>query len=100
MVIQRVSDIRSIRQEHVSKGALVLVVAMRLDRNFFSEGEVSGGALAVSLALPRAVDAAETDALRVVVRIFKGVAVQDPTPSTWEAVTATEQALIRPLFGR
>ena len=47
MVIQRVSDVRSIRQEHASKGALVLVVAMRLDRDFFPECVVSGDVLGV-----------------------------------------------------
>jgi hypothetical protein len=43
----------------------------------------------------------EADTFRaVVVQDFDGVAVQVPPPSTLEAVTATEQALIRPLFGR
>ena len=54
--------------------------------------------LTVSLILTQR---AEADAVRVlVVQDFEGVAVQVPHPSTLEAVTATVQALIRPLFGR
>jgi hypothetical protein len=36
----------------------------------------------------------------VAVQNFEGAAVPVPPPSTLEAVTATEQTLIRPLFGR
>ena len=35
-------DVRAIRQEHIGKRALVLVVAVRLERDFFPKGEVSG----------------------------------------------------------
>jgi len=35
-----------IGQDHVSKGALVLVVAVRLSGDFFTEGEVCGDLLA------------------------------------------------------
>jgi hypothetical protein len=59
------------------------------------------GIVAVCLALLRAVDACEMDTFRIgVVQDFDRVAAQVPSPSTLEAVTATAQALIRPLFGR
>jgi hypothetical protein len=97
-------EIHPIGQEYIRKGACVLVVAVGLDRNVFTEGEVSGGVLgvvAVGLAFLRAVDSAEADAFSMVaVQNFDGVAVQVPPPSTLEAVTATVQALMRPLFGR
>ena len=40
-------EIHAIGQEHVSKGACVLVVAVRLDGNLFAKGEVRGGVLGV-----------------------------------------------------
>ena len=43
-----------IGQDHIDKNALVLVIAVRLDRDFFPKGEVSDGVLdvvAVGLAL-------------------------------------------------
>ena len=79
MVIQRVSDFRSIRQEHAPKGALVLVVVVGLDGDFIPEGKFRGRVLGVpplSLALLRAVDAAEADTFSMVaVQHFDGVAV-------------------------
>ena len=74
-------EIHPIGQEHFTKDAFVLVVAVDLGGDFFPEGEVSGGVLgvvAVSLAFLWTVDAAETDTLRVlVVQDFEGVAVED-----------------------
>ena len=68
-------------REHIGKGAPVLVVAVRLERDFFPEDEVRGGllrSLAVGLAFLWAVDAAEADTFRVVVvQDFDGVAVED-----------------------
>jgi hypothetical protein len=56
-------------------------VAVRLDGDFFAEGEVSDGVLgllAVSLAFLRAVDPVETDGFsELVVENFDGVAVED-----------------------
>lgn len=58
--------------------ALVLVVAVRLDRDFFSQGEVRRGVLAIGLAFLGAVDAAESDAFSmVVVQYLDGVAVEN-----------------------
>ena len=74
-------EVHAIRQEHICKGARVLVVAVRLDGDFFPEGEGRGsvlGLLAVGLAFLRAVDAAETDTFSMVaVQDFDGVAVED-----------------------
>ena len=77
-----------IRQDHVSKGALVLVVAVCLDGDVFPEGEFRGGvlgSLAVGLAFLRAVDATETDAFSMVaVEDFEGVAIEDSDNSSSE----------------
>lgn len=66
-------------EDHVSNGALVLVVAVGLDGDFLAKGEVRGGLLSIlsiRLALFRAVDATQTDTFReVVVQDFEGVAV-------------------------
>jgi hypothetical protein len=74
-------EIHPIGQDHVPKGAPVLVVAVRLDGDVLPEGKFRGRVLGVpplSLALLRAVDAAEADAFRVlVVQDFDGVAVED-----------------------
>ena len=74
-------EIHAIGQEHISQGALVLVMAVGLDRHVLPEGEVRGGllgSLAEGLALLRAVDATEADTFRVlVVQDFEGVAVED-----------------------
>jgi hypothetical protein len=82
----------------------VLVVAVGLDGDLFPKGEGRSGllrSLVEGLAFLGAVDPAEADAFSMVaVQNFEGVAVQVPPPSTLEAVTATEHALIRPLFGR
>jgi hypothetical protein len=62
---QRVIDVDSIRQNHVSNGALVLVMAVGLDRNVFPKGEGRVGVLgvvAVGLALLGSVVAAEMGA--------------------------------------
>jgi len=79
-------------------------VAVGLDGDLFPKGEGRSSlfrSLAEGLAFLRAVDPAEADTFRVlVVQNFEGVTVQVLPPSTLEAVTATEHALIRPLFGR
>ena len=55
-------------------------MAVRLERDVFPEGEVRGRvlrSLAISLAILRAVDAAEADAFSMVaVQYFDGVAVE------------------------
>jgi hypothetical protein len=74
-------DIHSIGQQHISKRTPVLIVAVRLERDFFSKGEGRGrvlGVVAVGLAFLWAVDAVEADAFRLlVVQDFEGVAVED-----------------------
>ena len=53
-------DVRAIGQDHIGKGAAVLVVAVGLDRDLFPEGEVGSGVLgllAERLGSLRAVDA-------------------------------------------
>ena len=81
-------DVHSIQQEHVSKGARVLVLAVGLDGDLFPKGEGRGsvlGVVAVGLALLRAVDAAQTDTFMVlVVQDFDGVAVNYPDYSSDE----------------
>jgi hypothetical protein len=76
-----VVDVGPIGQDHVSKGACVLVLAVGLDGNVLPKDEGRDGVLrvvAVSLALLRAVDAAQADAFSVVaVQDFEGVAVKD-----------------------
>jgi hypothetical protein len=76
-----VIDVGAISEENVGKRPPVLVLAVRLECDFFPEGEGRGGMLgvvAVCLALLRAVDAAEADTLRAgVVEDFDGVAVED-----------------------
>jgi hypothetical protein len=68
------------RRNTSAKGALVLVVAVRLDGDVLSEGEVRSGVLrvlAVGLALLRTIDAAQTDAFSMVaIQDFEGVAVE------------------------
>ena len=75
-------QVHSIRQDHVSKDAFVLVLAVGLDRNVFAEGEGRGSLLSllpVDLAFLRAVDAAKADAVSMVtVHYFDGVAVEAP----------------------
>ena len=78
---QRVIDVGTIGQDHVSDGVLVLVVAVGLDRDFLAKGEVRGSLLrspAERLAFLGAVDPTQADAFRVlVVQNFEGVAVED-----------------------
>ena len=74
-------DVGPIRQKHVGNGAFVLVVAVRLDGDFFAKGEGRGGvlgALAVGLTFLGAVDAPETDTFGVLV-------VQDFDAATMDA---------------
>jgi hypothetical protein len=86
-----------IGQEHIGKGAFVLVVAVRLDGNVFPESEGRGGllgALAERLAFLRAVDAAEADTFRVlVVQDFEGVAVEDGNDEAdvWMLLTTSRE---------
>jgi hypothetical protein len=74
-------NVGSVRQKHIGKGALVLIEAVRLERDFFSKDEGRDGVLGVvakCLAFFRAIDPAQTDALRAcVVQNFDGVAVED-----------------------
>jgi hypothetical protein len=76
-----VVDVGAIGQEHIGKGALVLVEAMSLKRNFFPKGEIRSGVLGVvvkGLAFLRAIDPAEADAFRaLVVQDFEGLAIGD-----------------------
>ncbi len=71
----------AIGQEQIGQGALVLVLAVRLERDFFPEdqgGRCLLGSMAVSLALLGAVDATEANAFgAVVVQHFECVAVED-----------------------
>jgi hypothetical protein len=41
-------EIRPVRQDHIGKGALVLVVAVGLERDFFPEDKGRGGMLGPS----------------------------------------------------
>ena len=81
-------EIHFIGQEHVSNGALVLVVTVGLERDFFAVGEVSNGVLgflAVGLAFLRAIDPAEADTFRaLVVQGFDSVAVDHSDNSSGE----------------
>jgi len=78
---QSMIDVSPIGQDYVSKGALVLVVAVGLDGNFIPKGENANGVLgilAVGLAFLRAVAAVEMEAFSVlVVQDVEGVAVED-----------------------
>jgi hypothetical protein len=69
------------QQDHIPKGAPVLVVAVGLDGHVLPKGKDRGGVLgflAVGLAFLRAVDPAEANAFRVlVVQDFDRVAVED-----------------------
>ena len=73
------TEIRAIGQDHIAHGAPVSVFTEDLDRDFLAVGEGRRellGFLAAGLFLLRAVDAVESDALRVlVVQNFEGVAV-------------------------
>jgi hypothetical protein len=67
-------QVHPIGQDHVPKGAFVLIVAVGLDRDFFPEGEVSDGVFGIvskGLALLRAVDAAEANCLRIQWRLLR-----------------------------
>ena len=74
-------EIHPIGQEHVSKGAPVLVVSVGLHGDFFPKGEGRGrvfGVVAKGLAFLWAVNPAETDTLSMVaVQYFDGVAVEN-----------------------
>src|SRR5262245_56892735 len=82
-------DVGAIRQEHVCKGAVVLVLAVGLENDISSEDERGRRLLrsvAEGLSLLRAVDAAEADTLRLnVVQDFVGVAVEDGNNGADEA---------------
>jgi hypothetical protein len=47
-----VVNVRAIGQTHIGKGALVLVEAVRLERDFLPEGEVSDGVRAPTKNYP------------------------------------------------
>ena len=90
VIHQHVVDIRSIRQEHISNGASVLILAECLDRDFFPEGQFRGcllRAIAIGLDLFRAVYAIEPYAFSMgVVQDFDGVAVEDEDDRAVEAI--------------
>jgi len=69
------------RQEHISKGALVLVEAVSLKRDFFPKhhrGRSLLGSRAVSLTFLWAINATQADTFgAVVVQDFERVAVED-----------------------
>ncbi len=74
-------EIQAIGQDHDSKDAFVLVVTVGLDSDLLAERQLRSGVLrscAERLALLRAGDHAETNALCViVVQAFESVAVED-----------------------
>ena len=74
-------DVRAIPQEHIGKGAVVLILAVGLEDDISLEDERGRslfGIVAVGLAFLRTVDPAEADTLGVhVVQHFDGVAVED-----------------------
>jgi hypothetical protein len=76
---QLLVEVHAIRQDHYSNRALVLVVAVGLEHDFFLKGEGSEAAacmLAERLAFLGAVDATEADTFSMVaVQDFEGVAV-------------------------
>jgi hypothetical protein len=82
--------VRAIAQEHVSQRPPVLVLAVGLERHVLTKDQLRDGLLrplAVSLALLRAVDAPETDALSaVIVQDFDGVAVEDGDDGAGELI--------------
>ena len=66
---QLLIQVHAIGEDHIAKGARVLVVAVCLDGDFFPKGEGRGrvlGVVAEGLAFLRAVDAAEADAVSMV----------------------------------
>ena len=69
-------DVAAVGQKYIGKGAPVLVEAVSLEGNLFSEDKLRRRlfrSLAVGLSLLRAVDAAETDTFRMlVVQDFEG----------------------------
>ena len=68
-------EVHPIGQEHIGKGAPIIVCAVRLECDFFSG---LFGFVAEGLSLLRTVDAARSDALRVlIVQDFDGVAIKD-----------------------
>ena len=75
-------EIHPIRQDHVSKDALVLVVAVRLDRDLFLEDEVRGNLLrllAEGLAFLWAIDAAQANPFNLsIVKHVNRIAIDDP----------------------
>ena len=73
-------EVHSIGQEHVGKGAPVLVEAVSLERHILSKNQRCRGLLGIvpkGLALLWAVDAVEADTFgALVVQNFEGVAVR------------------------
>ena len=85
-------QVHAIGQDHLANGALILVVAVRLNGDFFPKGKGRGGvlgALTERLAFLRAIDAVEADTFRLlVVQDFDGVAVEDGDDLAGESVGA------------
>ena len=92
---QRVIDVRAIGQDHVSKDALVPIFPVSLKRNFFPIGEGRGGLLRplpIGLAFFMAVDAAETDTLRILVgRTSMVLPSRTETPGPVKSALARER---------
>ena len=90
-------DVGAILQEHIPKGAPVLVLAVGQEGDFFSKDQRGRGVLgvvAVGLAFLWAVDAAQADTFRVlVVQDFKGVAVEDTDYTSGVVVGALVSSL-------
>jgi hypothetical protein len=84
-----------IPKDHIGNRALALIVAMRLDGDFFPEGKVRGGVLdllPISLALFRTVDVAESNAFcMVAVQDFDRVAVEDGDNGSVKSDTSTAE---------
>ena len=81
-------DVGAIGQDHVSEGALLLILAECLERDFLPIDQFRGGllrSLAVGLALLGTVDPAEADPFRVlVVEDYEGVTAEDSHHLTGE----------------
>ena len=78
-------DIGLLGQDHISNGALVLVVTIGVEGDFFPKGEVRGSlprSLAEGVVFLWAINAVEADTRRVlVVQDFEDVAVEDASNS-------------------
>jgi hypothetical protein len=82
-------EVHAIGQEHILKGALVLVLAVCLDRDFFPEGKGRATVLTVAqrLAFLGAINHAEADMFSfVVLQDFDGFASRTETTGQLEGL--------------